>query len=138
MCSSDLLKDCWAFGYNKYRYVELSAIQVDANDLVESFDTVFLDLVGKLNLTLTIDIHIIKQTHDEFYNRQKFHNAQIKCNEWVDCVINGSQLVLNHSTIFNEAYVQKLLRDKGYEIYCDGVDAFPTQSTEMKELIYQV
>ena len=40
--------------------------------------------------------HIIKQTHDEFYNRQKFRNAQIKCNEWVDCVINGSQLVLNH------------------------------------------
>lgn len=132
------INDSWNNGYDRNKYSEISNIRIEANDIVESFDKVFLELISKLNLTLSVDLSIIQQTHFEFQQRQMFHNSQIKCIEWVNCVINNQQLALTHTTLFDEAYIQKLLRDKGYEIYCNGLNNFPKLSTEMKELIYQV
>jgi hypothetical protein len=133
------LEDGWNYGYNRDRYGGLkSDIQIDTQDLVELFDTIFLNLITKLNLTLTVDPCIIKKTHVEFRCSQKFHNSQLKSKEWVNCIINNEPMVINCPTIFTEAYIQKLLRDKGYEIYCDNLNIFPTLSTDMKKLIYQV
>lgn len=131
------ITDCWSNGYNRNRYSNVSNICVEVNDLVESFELVFIDLIDKLNLTLTVDLSIIQQTHYNFQRKQRFHNSQLRCNEWVNCVINKQPNILTDLTIFNEAYIQHLLRVNGYEIYCDGLNRFPLSSFDMKELIYK-
>ena len=130
----------WDKSYSVEKYSNVSPICVEVNSLVESFEEVFLNLIAKLKLTLTVDLSIIKQTHIAFQRQQKFHNAQLKCEKWVDSVIGNKQsLILDHHiTIFDEAYIQNLLRIAGYEIYCDNLNSFPIDSTEMKKLIYQV
>ena len=40
-------------------------------------------------------------------------------------------------TMLDEAYIQHCLREKGYEIRCDGLDVFPTTSRDLRELIYE-
>ena len=40
-------------------------------------------------------------------------------------------------TMLDEAYVQHCLREQGYEIRCDGLDTFPTNSSDLRELIYE-
>lgn len=130
--------DCWANGYSRERYSAVSDLAIEVQELYDSFSTVFIWLISNLQLTLTVDSFIINQTHNNFQRNQKFHNSQIKCNNWINCVINDQLHVIDQWTLFDEAYIQKTLRDKGYEIYCDGVNALPLVSTEMKELIYQI
>jgi hypothetical protein len=132
------IADCWAVGYNRNSYSELSNITVEVNSIVESFETTFTNLISKLGLTLTVELCIINQTHARFQQCQQFHNAQIKCNNWVEAVLNNQHSILTNPTIFDEVYIQKILRDKGYEIYCDGLNELPVLSTSMKELIYQI
>lgn len=131
------ITDCWNNGYSRNVYSEVSTMQVEVNDLVESFETTFVYLINKLNLTLTVDLSIIQQIHLDFRHKQKFHNAQLKCNEWVNCVINKIPNILIAPTIFDEAYIQNLLRNNDYEIYCDGLNQFPVSSIEMNKLIYK-
>ena len=40
-------------------------------------------------------------------------------------------------TLIDEAYVQHSLREQGYEIQCDGLDTFPTNSRDLREIIYE-
>lgn len=134
------ITDSWARGYNRNSYSAISTTCIDVEDLIGSFDCVFLDLATELNLTVTVDWSIIKQTHLEFCQRQRFHNAQILCENWVDDVINDKQSgsLLTNPTLFDEAYIQHLFRTNGYEIYCDGLDALPVEPTKMKALIYSI
>lgn len=132
------ITDCWNNGYSRNVYSDLSPIRIEVNDLVESFESTFVYLIDKLNLTLTVDLSIIQQTHQSFRQRQRFHNSQLKCNEWVKCVINKQPNVLTNLTMFDEAYIQNLLRSMDYEIYCDGLNNFPRSAVKMNELIYKI
>jgi hypothetical protein len=135
--SSFWITDMWNKAYNVEAYSSVSTMCVDVNNLVESFEEVFLNLISKLELILTVDLSIITQTHTAFQNRQKFHNSQLKCEKWTNAVLNKQLMLLDHEiTIFDEAYIQHLLRIAGYEIYCDNLNNFPTESTELK--IFQV
>jgi len=132
------LTTVWDEAYSVEKYSDVSPVGVEVNSLVESFEEVFLNVIDKLELTATVDLSIIKQTHIAFQHQQKFHNAQQKCEKWVDAVVNEQSMLLDHEiTIFDEAYIQNLFRVAGYEIYCNNLNNFPLESTEMKKLIYQ-
>ena len=53
----------------------------------------------------------------------------------IECTINNVPLSWNPVNIIAEAIVQQRLRANGYEIRCDGLDVFPTDSTTLYNLL---
>ena len=53
----------------------------------------------------------------------------------IECTINNVPLSWNPINIIAEAIVQQRLRANGYEIQCDGLDVFPTDSTTLYNLL---
>lgn len=53
----------------------------------------------------------------------------------VECTINNVPFSWNPVNIIAESIVQQRLRANGYEIRCDGLDVFPTDSTTLYNLL---
>jgi hypothetical protein len=53
----------------------------------------------------------------------------------IECTINNVPFSWNPVNIIAEAIVQQRLRANGYEIRCDGLDVFPTESTTLYNLL---
>ena len=128
-----------AFGYDNGKGVP--DIRIDALELFGS-DDVMHDILCRLipfGITLVVSYETILQTHHQFIALQKFHNSQIKCDEWVSAVIAGAEDGYTPiATIIDEAYAQHIFRQNGYSIKCDGLDKFPLSADSMRKVIQLV
>ena len=96
-------------------------------------------VVDALGLELIAEQEKLDSIHNEFVSRQKFHLIQTRCETWIDHVLFGDYNVPSPClTLFDEAYVQHLLRNRGYEIECDSLDAFPKSSGPLRKKIYRI
>jgi hypothetical protein len=109
---------------------------IDTQDIFLNFVRTLHIICQILNLKIDIIESEIEKNHMRFLNLQKYHNSQIKCQQWADDIINGVDSCTPCQTIFDEAYVQYLLRDSGFALQCDGLNNFPGTSLAMKELVY--
>jgi hypothetical protein len=105
------------------------------NDLFTS--NIFPHLINRLGLTLVVDDAIMKHNQSNWIATQRYHNSQHRCNKWVQDVLTDNNTLSPCLTILDEAYVQHSLREQGYEIRCDGLDTFPTNSRDLREIIYE-
>lgn len=132
------LIDSWKDTYNRETYLQLATIPIEVCDLLENFETVFFNLVQQLKLDLKVQQTTIMHVHQQFLQQQVLHNSQQKCVNWVDNMFNKtSNETIDIKTIFDEAYIQHLLRTKGYNIYCTDLNVFPNSPMELKKIIYE-
>ena len=109
----------------------------NTTDLFDTNINVFPDIINRLGLTVTADTATMKANQQQWIEKQIYHNSQHRCNTWVQDILKGNNTTSPCQTILDEAYVQHCLRKQGYEIRCDGLDAFPRTSSELKELLYE-
>jgi hypothetical protein len=130
--------DCLINGYSidKYKNVN-SKISITTQDIFLNFLPTLTSICNVLHLEINIDKELIIKNHTNFLNLQKYHNSQLKCQQWVTDIILGTTSSTPCQTIFDESYVQYLLRESGFELQCDGLNIFPITSTDMKKLIYK-
>ena len=133
------IMDYFKHGYRIEDYKNIPCdISIDTQDIFLNFFNSLNDICQALDLKITIDKSNIIKNHDNFLKFQQFHNSQLNCERWVDSIIHGDSDLLNPcKTIFDEAYVQHLLRQHDYKIHCNGLDIFPATSNEMKLIIYK-
>jgi len=55
----------------------------------------------------------------------------------VDSAVGGKEFAWKEMNIVAEAIVQQRLRQKGFEIKCDGLNIFPTNAAELHKLLYK-
>jgi len=134
------ITDLWNNTYSRKNYLTIpDSIQIEVNDLLSQFEKIFVDIVNKLKLTVNVDLPIIRNTHNVFLSKQQFHNSQLNCIQWVNVTLNTDiDSPINTLTIFDEAYIQHLLRQQGYEIKCDGLNEFPATTLDLKNIIYKI
>ena len=118
-------------------YVPIPTVKLTTNDLFDTKKNVFTEIINHLGLTVAVDDATMKHNQSNWIAQQRYHNSQHRCNRWVQDIVNGINSVSPCQTILDEAYVQHCLREQGYEIRCDGLDIFPTNSSDLRELIYE-
>ena len=64
---------------------------------------------------------------------QKHTDKDRIVNEIIDCFLNNKQLKIPELSLIDEAYIQYVLRNNGYELHCDGLNEFPTDIDSLKE-----
>jgi hypothetical protein len=129
----------WTEGYNNDLYLSIPHdFTFCCQDLwnVDIF-ALLNNICKKLSLKIHAPSEIIYQNHQNFLNCQHYHNIQTRCEQFAADTIN---LVYSESpcvSIFDEAHVQYVLRNKGYEIRCHDLNKFPTTSIRLADLIYE-
>lgn len=111
-------------------------LKISTNDIVDNWSTLFGQICNVLELTCTVPKSIVQRQHDEFVQVQKFHNIQTRCKHYVECILNNIKTNITTHNIFDEAYIQHLLRQHSVEIGCNGLDQFPTSTQQLKSMTY--
>jgi hypothetical protein len=123
--------------YNTIPYITLQSVhQLSTQDIFENFEESLKQIAQVLELTITVDQDIINTQHQEFLSLQKFHNSQIRCHQYVHDLLEGINCNITLDSIFNEAYVQHLLRQQNLEIQCSELNTFPTSTQNLKTILY--
>jgi len=116
------------------KYSDLTTAELFDKD-EDVFPRIINQLIKKIGLNNIADVNTIKQNHKKFIFAQKNHNLQKRCDQWIKDTILGKIKTSPCVSIIDEAYIQYQLRNKGYEISCDGLNNFPKNSKQLKLII---
>ena len=120
------------------KYNELNAVaKFSTQDIFEDWPDMLIKVVSKLGLTLNVNKDMIQKQHKKFLTLQKLHNSQNRCHQYVNELLAGNDINMTMYSIFDEAYIQHLLRQHNIEIQCDGLINFPTTTQQLKNLTYE-
>ena len=117
--------------YSNINGYQISSLELFNVDFVQTFSRA-ASYVG-CNVINTQDL---VTHHKKFVELQKFNNIQLKCEQWVNDILSGKNCESPCVTIFDEAYVQHLLRKSGVEIKCYQLNNFPRNSKDLYSLLY--
>jgi hypothetical protein len=119
-------------------YKKLTAtIQITTQDLFENWLESLTQIASSLNLTFTVDESIMKKQHETFVKLQKFHNSQLRCQNYVSDLLAGNDNEMILHSVFDEAYIQHLLRKHNIEIHCYNLNEFPNTVQKLKNITYE-
>ena len=107
-------------------------------DIFENYIETLTRIVMSLKLELVVDTETIQKQHQEFLRLQKYHNSQQRCTNYAHDLINNNHSDMIVNSIFDEAYIQHLLRQHNYELQCEDLDIFPKNTQHLKQLIYEI
>jgi hypothetical protein len=127
----------WIKDNIKASYSQLPHADIIASDLFNTDLNIFPEIINRLGLTVTVNDATMKYNQSNWIKQQRYHNSQHRCNKWVQDIVKGIKSESPCQTILDEAYVQHCLREQGYEIRCDGLDIFPKNSSDLRELVYE-
>ena len=133
------INDVLEVSYNTTPYKELNSVaQLTTQDIFNNYIELLTDTVAKLELTFTVNLDIIQRQHKNFLLVQKIHNSQLRCEQYVRDLLDGIDTNITLCSIFDEAYIQHLLRHHGYEIQCNKLNTFPKTTLCLKKIIYKI
>lgn len=111
---------------------------VTVSQLLYDFESSIERIGAHCGFTFAKPVSVLLPYHQENLKLQKFTNQDQICKQVVDSIVNNQHLDWNDLTLISESWVQWQLRNLGYEIRCHGLDTFPTNSIQLKELLYPV
>ena len=117
-----------------------NCVFVSVEDLLYDFKNSVSIIIDRLNLSTTKSISEFLPYHDIMIGLQKNINQDTLSKKIIDSVVNQELLDWSNQylTLTSESYIQWQLRNLGYELRCHGLDTFPTNSVQLKELLYIV
>ena len=120
----------------KYQSQLPNAISINASDILT-------DLLGSLckiwaffGITQTCSDSVILTNHNTYLGLQRHIGKSVYVNSIVDHCLDGNDMSIGDLTIFDEAYIQFLLRERGYEMRCYNLNVFPKTTQDLRELLY--
>lgn len=111
---------------------------VTINQLLYDFENTFYRIKTHCNLHFEKDIAELAPFHQQNLKLQKYTNQDQICNQIIDAIVNDQLFEWEEITLTSESWVQWQLRNLSYELRCHGLDMFPTNSVQLKELLYTV
>ena len=75
--------------------------------------------------------------HKKNLSFQKYLNQDKTCNKILNAFFNNEQLEWDKKniTVISESFIQKKMRDNGYEIKCHDLNVFPNTINDLKKIV---
>ena len=110
------------------------------NNLLDNFKSTIQDIVLFLNLKLTKDIDQLIPFHAIMLKHQINYGQDALCDKIINSIIHSIDFTWEdrYLPLPSESWIQWQLRNLGFEIRCDGLNVFPTNSIKLKELLYKI
>lgn len=121
-------------------YNQPNCLFVPVDQLLYNFKNTIEQILNQSGLKLTKPIDELLLIHDQMIGLQKNINQDQLCKSIVESISGTSVLDWSdqYITLVSESYIQWQLRNLGYGLRCHGLDTFPTNSVQLKELLYTV
>jgi hypothetical protein len=130
------LNDVLAMSYDANDYIMYDGFKITTQDIFLDFVEKIQEIMEYLQLSCVVDIKSIHKNHEAFKSSQQHYNSQINCNTWINStLLSNVNLPSPCQTIFDEAYIQFLLREKGHELQCYNLNTFVSDSASLKAIL---
>ena len=113
-------------------------VVVRINDLLYNFEETVTHLGKVCQFDFKMPASELKQYHLQNLKLQQFLGQDQICQDILQTVLSDQQCEWAPLPLPSQAWVQWQLRNLGYELQCHGLDTFPTNSIQLKELLYPV
>jgi len=107
-------------------------------DLLYNFESTMQKLQKFCNLEFKKNIADLVPMHDTMLSLQQYRFQGRLCHNIVTCTLTNQPLEWGELPLLSQSWIQWELRNQGYEIRCFGLDTFPTNSVQLRELLYPV
>jgi hypothetical protein len=114
------------------------SLLVTVSDLLFDFETTILKIQKFCKLDYKLSVSDLFEAHRTMLDLQTHIDQDRICQEVLNCVHSQTYSEWPILSLPSEAYIQWELRNQGLEIQCHGLDKFPTNSLQLKELLYPV
>jgi hypothetical protein len=113
---------------------------VSIDNLLYNFENTILKIVDRSGANLVKSIDSLLLYHRQMLSLQKNINQDVLCQKIVNSIVEQEIVdwADQYLGLASESYIQWQLRNLGYEVQCDGLDMFPTNSVQLKKLLYTV
>ena len=90
------------------------------------------------NLNFLRPIEDLLPYHYENIKLQKFINQDLICNDILQATLGNENKVWESLPLTSEAWLQWQFRNLGYELKCYNLNTFPSNSEQLRELLYKI
>ena len=108
------------------------------SELLFDFENTLDHIMNFCGLTYKKSIKSLIPYHSAMLSLQQHLTQDQLCSKIVESTLNHTVLSWSSLPLPSEAWIQWQLRNHGFEIRCNGLDTFPTNSLHLKELLYSV
>jgi hypothetical protein len=116
--------------------VDNKFIKINHLDMLNDFVPTMKTIIKHCGLTPKLEI---EEFGIEWRRRQQYIIDEFDLvNQIVLCTVSNKELVWNPINVIAEAIVQQRLRSLGYEIRCDKLNIFPTDSNTLFNLLEKI
>lgn len=107
-------------------------------DLLYNFEHAVRTIQQFCNLEFKRSIQELVPYHDHMLKIQMFRNQDALCDSIINAIVDDQEFDWSDQPLPlpSQAWVQWQLRKLNYNIKCNGLDTFPTNSVQLKELLY--
>ena len=107
-------------------------------DLLYDFEQTIYRIKNFCNIEFVRPVAEMNRSHNIMLSLQQNTNQDQLCHKIIDCVLSNTLYSWKneHFPLPSQAWVQWQLRNLGYEIQCHGLDMFPTNSVQLKKIMY--
>lgn len=111
---------------------------ITIKNLLFEFESSISKIQKFCNLEFKKSISDLIPYHNEMLSLQKNLNQDAICFKIVNSIIKNIAFdwTDSHLPLPSQAWIQWQLRNSGYEMKCAGIDIFPTNSVQLKKLLY--
>jgi hypothetical protein len=108
-------------------------------DLLYDFQQTIYRIKNFCNIEFIRPVAEMHNCHNKMLSLQQNINQDELCYKIIDHTLSTTPYSWKneHFPLPSQAWVQWQLRNLGYEIQCHGLDIFPTDSVQLKKLIYK-
>jgi uncharacterized protein (DUF736 family) len=111
---------------------------VSTNKLLYDFDSTMQRLQEFCNLEFKKNISDLVPSHNTMLSLQQYLFQDQLCHNIFNSILNNQLFEWENIPLPSQGWLQWQLRKLGYEIRCNGLDMFPTNSVQLKKLLYPV
>ena len=122
----------------EHQWQHPKCLQISMSDILYNFEDTILSIGKFCNLDFVQPIEKLLPYHRQNVTSQKYLDQDQLCNSIVDSTVSGIEFDWSDRllTVISQGWIQWQLRNLGYEIECHGLDIFPTNSLQLKKLLY--
>jgi len=124
--------------YHPSKWQHPKCLVVDIHAILYQFESTLTCIQNFCNLQFTKQIRELIPYHNQMLQLQKYLDQDRLCRQLVHSTIVGNQFNCTELSLVSQSWIQWELRNQGFEIECHGLDIFPTNSIQLKKLIYPI
>jgi hypothetical protein len=118
-------------------YSNSCMLKIEINQIRDDFNNTFNKLSEWLQIENVRSDDDLTKLHKDWIQNEPYLYKDRLIKEMFDAIINNIDIPMNDCSIFDQADIQRRLRNAGYEIKCHSLNEWPGTTTQLRELIYE-